>query len=140
MQYHLPMGTGEAADTFAGLDPFTQGYIEAFFWTNANSADDEDLEGGTFAELAPSALADAVQDCADFREANATILAQAYERLDPPYDPNRAGVDFWLTRNGHGAGFWDRGLGSVGDELASAARIYGGRDLYRGDDGLIYFG
>ena len=24
------------------------------------------------------------------------------------------GHDLWLTRNGHGAGFWDRGLGAQG--------------------------
>lgn len=49
-----------------------------------------------------------------------------------------AGIDFWLTRNGHGAGFWDRGLGDVGTRLTCAAHNYGSVDLYAGDDGLIY--
>ena len=48
------------------------------------------------------------------------------------------GHDFWLTRNGHGAGFWDRGLGSLGEALSSAARTFGSCDLYIGDDGNIY--
>jgi hypothetical protein len=35
------------------------------------------------------------------------------------------GHDLWLTRNGHGAGFWDRGLGDIGERLSDAARSYG---------------
>jgi hypothetical protein len=39
--------------------------------------------------------------------------------------PESVGHDFWLTRNGHGAGFWDRGLGELGERLSAAARVYG---------------
>ena len=35
------------------------------------------------------------------------------------------GHDLWLTRNGHGAGFWDRGLGELGERLSEAARSLG---------------
>lgn len=37
----------------------------------------------------------------------------------------QCGHDFILTRNGHGAGFWDRGYGAAGDRLTSAAKAYG---------------
>lgn len=47
------------------------------------------------------------------------------------------GHDFYLTRNGHGAGFWDRGYGPAGDRLADAARIYGESDFYIGEDGNL---
>ena len=53
-------------------------------------------------------------------------------------DPGQAGHDFWLTRNHHGAGFWDRGLGEVGERLTDAAHAYGSSDLYVGDDGKVY--
>ena len=53
-------------------------------------------------------------------------------------DAAQAGHDFWLTRNGHGAGFWDRGLGERGDRLTNAAHVYGACDLYLGDDGFVY--
>lgn len=53
-------------------------------------------------------------------------------------DPEQAGHDFLLTRNGHGAGFWDRGLGERGDRLTSNAEPYGETNAYVGDDGLIY--
>lgn len=48
------------------------------------------------------------------------------------------GHDFWLTRNGHGVGFWDRGLDELGDRLTDACKIYGEYNLYVGDDGKVY--
>lgn len=50
-----------------------------------------------------------------------------------------AGHDFWLTRNGHGAGFWDGDWPEPqGAMLAEAAKAFGNVDLYVGDDGKIY--
>ena len=50
-----------------------------------------------------------------------------------------AGADFWFTRCGHGAGFWD------GDwqephaaGLDALSKQFGNVDLYVGDDGKIY--
>ncbi|EKU98014.1 hypothetical protein Lepto7375DRAFT_7273 [Leptolyngbya sp. PCC 7375] len=48
------------------------------------------------------------------------------------------GHDFWLTRNGHGSGFWDRGLGQLGNDLTDATKTFGTMDLYVGDDNKIY--
>ncbi len=39
--------------------------------------------------------------------------------------PEQFGHDFILTRNGHGAGFWDRGLGDAGRRLTDAAKTFG---------------
>lgn len=107
------------------LDAFTQGYIEALFFTSECPQVDrqefwtpefqEDMrEGRTdgvlpcdvgFSHLSPEALQSIIVDCARFQEANAALLAQAYER---DYDSAQAGRDFWFTRNGHGVGYWDR--------------------------------
>lgn len=46
--------------------------------------------------------------------------------------------DFWLTRCGHGCGFWDGDYGHIGDRLTEAAKKFGNVDLYVGDDGKIY--
>lgn len=46
--------------------------------------------------------------------------------------PSQAGRDFWLTRNRHGAGFWDRGLGERGERLSDAARSFGSVALFVG--------
>jgi hypothetical protein len=72
----------------------------------------------------------AEKDCADFRD-------DAGDLLDG-IDESQAAHDFWLTRNGHGAGFWDRGLGKVGQKLTKIAKDFGSVDLYVGDDGTIY--
>ena len=45
--------------------------------------------------------------------------------------------DFWLTRNGHGSGFWD-GDWDNGDELTKIAEKMGEVELYVGDDGVIH--
>lgn len=51
-------------------------------------------------------------------------------RLNPCFQ----GHDFWLTRNHHGSGFLDRGLGQVGDILTAAAKSFGEVNLYVDDD------
>jgi hypothetical protein len=40
-------------------------------------------------------------------------------------EAGQAGHDFILTANGHGAGFWDRGLGARGDRLTDNCKPYG---------------
>lgn len=134
-EYVLDRGTRESAAVFESLDAFTQAYIAAMFWTDCGP-DSEDMSGATFAELAPDALDTIKADCAAWQAENAALLAQAY--AVPGYgDETHVGHDYWLTRNGHGTGFWDRGLGALGDLLSAACR---GREVwtYRGDDGLIY--
>lgn len=50
----------------------------------------------------------------------------------------QAGHDFWLTRNGHGSGFWDGGWPEpAATRLTDAAHAYGEFNLYVGDDGMI---
>lgn len=66
-------------------------------------------------------------DCACF-------LAEAWEALSRvDMAASTVGNYFWLTRNGHGAGFWDLGLGEFGERLTKAAKIHGSYDLYEGE-------
>ena len=57
-----------------------------------------------------------------------------------------AGHDLWLTRNGHGTGFWDRPekygreLSEKCDNLCGWRKLFSELDIYVGDDNLIYFG
>lgn len=134
-EFILDHGTPEALRAFNTLDGFTQGYIEAMFFTDASDPDDGDLAHATVAELATESLARIIRDCEAFQNAHVALLELAYETDD--YDDTRAGRDYWYTRNGHGVGFWDRDLGELGEKLSAVAR-YSAVDLYRGDDGLIY--
>lgn len=133
-EHIMPIGDAIKARSFNSLDDFTQGYVQAMFFTECHS-DAPELEEMTFGDLAPATLAAMVEDCKAFQESCAADLEIAYAT---GYEPNQAGIDFWLTRNGHGAGFWDRGLGAVGDRLSDACEPWGSRYAYAGDDGRLY--
>lgn len=91
----------------------------------------DDIEDGTLKRM--------VEDCAAFRDQNASTLMGVIGEGDTGYYTlARAGHDFWLTRNGRGAGFWDRGLGAAGDKLTEACKKFGEFNLYVGDDGKVY--
>jgi hypothetical protein len=118
------------------IDQFTDAYIECALWSSTDNADDsggEPLDSNYGPEdIAPETYAQMVLDCESFQGANAGYLEMAG-------DAARNGHDFWLTRNHHGAGFWDRGYpGNVGDILTERAHAYGEVDLMVGDDGMIY--
>lgn len=119
--------------TPSDLDDFTKGYFEAMEWTDCNE-DHEDMADGV--AFSPELIAKVKEDCADFQTSNAELLTRYCEVTGR--DMNSAGVDFWLTRNGHGAGFWDRGNDRCLTELTRNSKPYGSFELYVGDDSLIY--
>lgn len=135
-EFQMNYGTSESLDTFSGLDAFVQGYIEAAFFTETGYAENGDLEHAAFCELAESAIVEAQEDCIEFQSAASQWLEKAREY---DYTMEQAGRDFWLSRNGYGAGYFDRKIGAAADALQSLARKQGSRDMYRGDDGMIYF-
>lgn len=83
--------------------------------------------------FAPSAAREVEQDLHGF------VTSCLAERPDCFTDmtADQVGYDFILTRNGHGAGFWDRGLGEVGDWLSAMAKPFGTQDAYV-SDGVVY--
>ncbi len=137
----LDLGSSEHARAFYDLSAFTRGYIECALWADGNAeslsveGDGEDEEDAGLADVSPELMAAMSLDCLTFETANAADLEAAEEA---GRDRDHLGHDFWLSRNGHGTGFWDRGLGEVGERLHAAAQACGQVDLYRGDDGLIY--
>lgn len=141
-EFILDLGDTMSARAFRDLDAFTQGYIEAMFFTETGTGDDGELEDATFADLAPETVEQIVSECTAFQEAASALLELAYERTG--YDAERAGRDFWFTRNGHGAGYWDRtelDADNLGDQLSAVCgwkTEFSERDLYRGDDGKVY--
>jgi hypothetical protein len=137
-EFILDHGTSEAAKSFADLDSFTQGYIEAMFFTSTGTGDDEELENATVADLAPETLDRIKADCAKFQAMRPVDLDEACDegRIDG-YDLEAAGRDFWYTRNGHGCGYWEQD-GAAWDSLDRAAKSFSSVDLYQGDDGRLY--
>lgn len=88
--------------------------------------------------LAPATLQRMIEDCAKFQICNAALLRKAqHDRVGNTDEA--AGHDFWLTRNGDGAGFWDGDWPEpYATQLSEACESFGEVNLYLGDDGLIY--
>jgi len=101
-------------DSFRDRDNFVTAYIAA-----AEELADDEFEDG-YVDWSPEAIEQMEQDAEDFFAKAEDLLAQTGVE-----DPRQHGYDFWLTRNGHGVGFWDRGYGEVGDKLTALADKYG---------------
>ncbi|KKK92496.1 hypothetical protein LCGC14_2702340 [marine sediment metagenome] len=103
------------------MDQFTQAYLECALWASLDD-NGESLDVHDITDIAPPTLAEMVADCKAFQESH-------YDDMSD--DLERAGHDFWLTRNGHGAGFWDGDWpDDVGNRLTEASKVYGEYDLY----------
>ena len=91
-------------------------------------------------DIAPEALATMRADCDAFYEANYADLNCEGVKYGPDFGQDgRAGHDFWLTRNRHGAGFWDGDWPKAeGERLTKSAHEFGECNLYVGDDGVIH--
>ena len=122
---------------------FLRGYITCALWSSPGD-DDEPLDSThDKTNLAGETLQAMKNDCAKFMADNEKDLDEYTQNRAIPRgadytEADCAGHDFWLTRNGHGAGFWDRGLGELGDRLSEAADAFGESHLYAGDDGKLY--
>lgn len=132
------------------IEEMASAYIECALWSSSYLADSE---GNPVAEgsddiqdtpmddnygpedIAPGTVVKMYEDCGSFVESNKELIAQYIEQGQ---DARQAGYDFWLARNGHGTGFWDRGLGKLGDDLTEAAKPFGSFTLYVGNNGKVY--
>jgi hypothetical protein len=133
--------------TTRDLDQFTLAYIECALWASDTDSDatdpdciDRNPAHSSICELPECTLAAMASDCHQFQQDNAADLAAWRDEFG---SDEQAGHDFWLTRCGHGAGFWDRFSGGhplhdAGTRLTDAAHVWGNIDLYVGDDGKVY--
>jgi hypothetical protein len=125
------------------FDNFTRAYLECALWAETGDDGQPFDQRYTLADFSAEAVAAAVADCAAFQSANAADIetGRRGRRLDAAFTvAELAGHDFWLTRNRHGAGFWDGDWADgAGERLTASADGFGERDIYVGDDGRLYF-
>jgi hypothetical protein len=114
------------------LDSFTLAYIECALWSSTDENGEPLDYDYTIDDISKECMEEIMQDCESFKEIYNYLLTESGQ------SDEQNGHDFWLTRNHHGVGFWDRGLGDIGKELTIAAQACGSVDLYVGDDGKIY--
>lgn len=112
---------------------FLNAYLECALWSSISMDTDEPLDADYNADdFDAESLAKAKQDCDDFIEANR-------KDLEAVGDSSQHGHDFWLTRNGHGAGFWDKGYGDIGTRLTEASKVYGESTIIEGDNKVSFY-
>lgn len=114
------------------MDEFTTQYIETALWSSVADDGDGITDSHRLGDVSPESLAKMVADCVKFQSENHLDLSVLE-------DEEQGGRDFWLTRCGHGAGFWDGYWPEPqASRLTEACEQFGNVDLYVGDDGKIY--
>lgn len=115
-------------------------YIEAAYFTEADEVNEDD---DYLSDEAETHVDDSIRE---FLDSAKVELAFAEENTTLPTIVDfwsYVGHDLWLTRNGHGAGFWDDpeyyGGKDNANLLTQKAQALGETDFYKGDDGLMYF-
>lgn len=110
-------------------DPMLKGYLNAAL--ELSSEEDGLTNTHTLDDFSLDAIQSSKKDIESFK-------VQAGDLLNG-LDPSQVGNDLWLTRNGHGSGFWDRDYKdeSVGERLTDIAKKMGTKDCYLQDNGEI---
>jgi len=126
------------------------GYIEAAFWSTLDYTsiedDSENMEHldarYDFPDLDAETREQMARDCHEFAEEMSDAIETFVDAYGRDYD--YVGHDLWLTRERHGAGFWDRGNSYEpgGNEARDALDSYAKNLGEFGDDlnnGLIEY-
>lgn len=121
----------------ANLSPFARAYVIAALWSSTDDNGDPLNSKRDIADIDPATLATMAQEADTFARENRADIDAA------ELDDGHAGHYFWLSRNGHGSGFFDEyskgdPRQAACDRLQEKSRCAGCRDLYKGDNGNIY--
>jgi hypothetical protein len=110
------------------IDEILNSYLETALW--AEESDENDLQDKTINDFNEESVANSKIEIYNFIK---KAQQEAPDELNT-YDSNTLGHNLWLSRNGHGAGFFD----DNNDKLQNLARSMKPVDIYLGDDGKIY--
>lgn len=127
------------------LDDFTNAYVVCALWSTNDESDETGRQpldlNYDIEDINNETLQGMINDCKLFQQKIGAVSQDSYIGSNPDnYNVDTMiGHDFWLTRNGHGAGFWDGDWEkSTGERLDSIAKCFGETYIYIGDDNKIY--
>jgi hypothetical protein len=120
-------------------------YIYTLIWQSTTD-DDETIDQYSINDISDT---DKEYIVADIKKFDAMIQSGILESMEniidlTGNDYGRIMHDFVLTRNNHGAGFWDGDYNvsindiNIGDLLTEYCKSFSNTDLYIGDDGKLY--
>lgn len=93
------------------ISDYTKSYLETALWSS-------ELDRFSLDDIMTRCLKQAEKDCNSFIQKAGDLLNGL--ELDQVMH------DFWLTRNGHGAGFWDGDYEQdIGDKLTELSKEFG---------------
>jgi hypothetical protein len=119
------------------MNPFQRAFLEAALWSSIGDNDEPLDKDYDIADFAPATLRALLKECDAFEAANEADLSVGPIR-GTCLPREQAGHDFWLTRNGHGCGFWDGDWPEPqATRLTDASKAFGSIDLYTAD-GLVW--
>ena len=122
------------------LNNMLRGYLEAALWASGEDGEFDSMSIET--DISPESILKSKEDLKMFLDKAGDEVYEArwgeFLTGEGSMTQDQIGHDFFLTRNHHGAGFWDRGIGDVGDRLTNICKKFGVFDIYVGDNGEIY--
>lgn len=104
-------------------------YVECALWSSLDDTGDSLDSRYSESEIDRSTKKEMADDCIRF-------AIHADDKIADDY--GQAGSDFWLTRNGHGAGFWDGGWDERGPFLTKLSKSFSEYNLFT--DGEFVYG
>lgn len=120
------------------METILDGYITCALWTSfAINEEGEETRFDEGQEVSEELQEQFKTDLESFLDICKQDCPEELEEYLEEEGAARFGHDFWLTRNSHGAGFWDRKLDGF-KQLTKWAHTFGEQNLYIGDDGRIY--
>lgn len=119
------------------MDKMVKGYLECALKWSTGTYEGEPVsmdEAYGVADFTADSVKTAHEDCLEF-------VQKSGINTDSMWTPERAGHFFWLTRCGHGAGFWHRSLAGEdavrGNKYAEIARSFGDSHLSPAMNGRV---
>jgi hypothetical protein len=110
-------------------------YIETALWSSTDTVNGQDicLDCGDY-QLSEVAREEMNLDITGFWQ---LVIIDSFLCDHTEVVNGNIAHDFWLTRNGHGAGFWDGDYPECGDRLTELSKKFGECNLYISDAGEI---
>lgn len=117
------------------LTVFEKSYIETILWASIDEETQKPMDSiFSVNDFSDEAMLRIKKDCAEFQ------VGEEYSDITNDYNDVQLAHDFWITRNHHGAGFWDGDYPKeIGDFLTNRAGKFPELRVYVGDDKKLYF-
>ena len=121
----------ERGNTMKNMNLIVVSFLETLLWSEHSSEDkSKDFTDLGIEDFSYEALYEAQRCVIDFISDERIAPVLHTIEYEAPSNMIMVGHDLALTMNRHGAGFWDRGFGKIGELLTEVAQDLGEIHLY----------